>query len=146
MTFGNFIDLFLVIDNYSLVALNNTIEYYLHELEDTFIPNDLYSIESTWGGRSGQFGVAWSSKMSANSNEVYGELYYDSSKLSITANINGDHYSGDISALPEILNSGVGYNFGNFEGLERPYWDNFLNFVYTTFEEKYAEEFNKLVT
>ena len=36
--------------------------------------------------------------------------------------------------MAEIINSGVGYNFGQMEGKARPFWDDFIQWVNTNLD------------
>lgn len=123
------------------IALDNTMEILLNKLKD-YIYDDVYMKESPsenpwWHdksniyglNRTGEFMESWEKTKAIFLNG--GSFCEISQVLSSMRKIvlNGKTAHEDGENLANIIESGEGYNFGQMEGVARPYWKDFTMYV-----------------
>ena len=134
-------ELHTAIDMVVQQALDLTTEELLDKLEE-YIQTEVYDIHSLWesaGLRTGQFKDSWE-----RSNAVIVTRCIVSSQIfqnvSVMQQSNVPQIHIDRDDLAQIINSGVGYNFGTMEGIARHYWDTFIDWVNMNVERIFAEK------
>lgn len=131
MQINSFVELETIIESLLAQALDLTTEELLNKLED-FIQQDVYDVPSKWDNiydlRTGEFKKSWdrTNAKKIAKNVVESEIFQNVSVMSVI-DIPPIHIDRD--NLAEIINSGTGYNFGQMEGKERPFWDDFIQWV-----------------
>lgn len=141
MQINNFMELHTAIDMVVQQALDLTTEELLDKLEE-YIQTEVYDIHSLWesaGLRTGQFKDSWerSNAVIVTRGIVSSQIFQNVSVMK-QSNVPPIHIDRD--DLAQIINSGVGYNFGTMEGTARPYWDKFLDWVNMNVERIFAEK------
>lgn len=140
-TFKNPIELEAYLSSLMSVALNNTMEKLLNKLEEIIQEKVYDSYEGNWdldGWRTGQFKESWEKTIPIiKGNLVESELFQNISNMIIYESA-PVYIHTDRDNLAEIIESGVGYNFGSAP--PRPFWNDFINWVemniYTIFEQE----------
>ena len=128
-------ELHTAIDMVVQQALDLTTEELLDKLEE-YIQTEVYDIHSLWesaGLRTGQFKDSWerSNAVIVTRGIVSSQIFQNVSVMQ-QSNVPPIHIDRD--DLAQIINSGVGYNFGTMEGTARPYWDKFIQWVNTNLD------------
>jgi hypothetical protein len=132
MELQNWVDLNAKLNFYVKKALDLTTEELLDILED-YIQKDVYDMHSKWeasGKRTGEFKKSWerTKAQQTATNIIESQIYQNISAMRIDS---AQMIHIDRDSLSQIINSGIGYRFGDFEGTARPFWDDFLNYVNT---------------
>ena len=127
-------------------ALDRTVDRLMAELE-RLIQVDVYDVPSAWDSvynlRTGQFKDSWeNTKAQIHDNIVEAEIFQN---VSVMQRIDEPPIHVDKEGLDEIINSGVGYNFGQMEGKARPFWNDFIQYCEREFENIFQEEFKKII-
>ena len=127
-------------------ALDRTVDRLMAELE-RLIQADVYDVPSAWDSvynlRTGQFKDSWeNTKAQIHDNIVEAEIFQN---VSVMQRIDEPPIHVDKEALAEIINSGVGYNFGQMEGKARPFWNDFIQYCEREFENIFQEELKKII-
>lgn len=127
-------------------ALDRTVDRLMAELE-RLIQVDVYDVPSVWDSvynlRTGQFKDSWeNTKAQIHDNIVEAEIFQN---VSVMQRIDEPPIHVDKEELAEIINSGVGYNFGQMEGKERPFWNDFIQYCEREFENIFQEELKKII-
>lgn len=130
MTARNDVELQNLIDSAVQKALDFTTVEVLQKLED-YIQTEVYDVHSEWedlGFRTGEFKESWdrSNAKVVAQGIIESEIFQNVSVMKTSLN---PPIHIDKDSLAQIINSGVGYNFGAFEGMARPFWDNFLTWL-----------------
>lgn len=131
MTISNQEELQQVINDLVSEALDLTTEELLNKLEE-FIQSDVYNVSSLWdsvyGLRTGEFGKSWdrTKAKKVTKNIIETEIFQNVSIMNVV-DVPPIHI--DKNNLAEIINSGTGYNFGQMEGVARPFWNDFMKWV-----------------
>ena len=139
------------------VALDRTMDRLLDKLEE-FIKNDVYEkYTPSFYDRTLDFQNSWEkTKATIKENMIESEIFQNVSKLSFNSD-KFQHGSGDTwvenwnnnpNELAHIINDGaIGHAFGfPPAGLgARPFWNNFVNFCETNFEEYFRQELSKII-
>ena len=124
-------------------ALDRTTDRLLDKLGE-FIQNDVYeSYSPTFYDRTFDFKNSWE-KTSAKlkGKIVEAEIFQN---VSAMQRIDEPPIHVDKEGLAEIINSGVGYNFGQMEGKARPFWNDFIQYCEREFENIFQEELKKII-
>lgn len=125
-------------------AMDMTMEILLSELK-RIIDNIVYGWESPatepWKpNRTGQFLDSWQKVKS----EVIGGMVVGEINQAIEVMqqffIGNTEVHGDRDNLAEIIEYGEGYNFGEAEGMERPYWETFRIYVIQNLSKIFASQ------
>ena len=127
-------------------ALDKTVDRLMTELE-RLIQVDVYDVPSAWDSvynlRTGQFKDSWeNTKAQIHDNIVEAEIFQN---VSVMQRIDEPPIHVDKEGLAEIINSGVGYNFGQMEGKARPFWNDFIQYCEREFENIFQEELKKII-
>ena len=127
-------------------ALDRTVDRLMAELE-RLIQVDVYDVPSVWDSvynlRTGQFKDSWeNTKAQIHDNIVEAEIFQN---VSVMQRIDEPPIHVDKEGLGEIINSGVGYNFGQMEGKARPFWNDFIQYCEREFENIFQEELKKII-
>ena len=127
-------------------ALDRTVDRLMAELE-RLIQVDVYDVPSVWDSvynlRTGQFKDSWeNTKAQIHDNIVEAEIFQN---VSVMQRIDEPPIHVDKEGLAEIINSGVGYNFGQMEGKARPFWNDFIQYCEREFENIFQEELKKII-
>jgi hypothetical protein len=127
-------------------ALDRTVDRLMTELE-RLIQVDVYDVPSAWDSvynlRTGQFKDSWeNTKAQIHDNIVEAEIFQN---VSVMQRIDEPPIHVDKEGLTEIINSGVGYNFGQMEGKARPFWNDFIQYCEREFENIFQEELKKII-
>ena len=112
-----------------------------------FIDSDVYSYPETWGGRTGDFGDSW------EYSEPITEFGYIESIISENlmkiqfdgAWSHGSNYSRmEEFNLAEIINNGLDSSNFNFPAIDsRPFWNNWMAWANTEFDNLFISESKK---
>ena len=124
-------------------ALDRTTDRLLDKLGE-FIQNDVYGAYSpTFYDRTFDFKNSWE-KTSAKlkGKIVEAEIFQN---VSVMQRIDEPPIHVDKEGLAEIINSGIGYNFGQMEGKARPFWNDFIQYCEREFENIFQEELKKII-
>lgn len=141
------------------LALDNTLDRLLIELQN-IIESTVYGWKSpnsrpwgadmvgdvglTSGHRTGQFYESWQANKSIIvGNMVVGEINQAIDVMQEMM-LGGVLVHEDADNLAGIINSGVGYNFGQAEGVSRDYWNQWMTFVVANLDGILMEECAKL--
>lgn len=127
-----------------VIALDKTMDRLLIELQN-IIEKTVYDWESPssipWSiNRTGQFLDSWQ----VVSSQIVGLMVQ--SEINQAIDVMKQFFIGDKEVhedrenLAEIINSGVGYNFGQAEGVERDFWNQFETYVETNLFRIFKEE------
>lgn len=138
-TFKNLIEFEVYLQMQSSIALNNTMEILLNKLEEIIQEKVYDSYNGYWasnGFRTNEFKESWEKTISIiKGNLIESELFQNISNMTI---YDEPPIHTDRDNLAEIIESGVGYNFGSAPA--RPFWNDFINWVemniYTIFEQE----------
>ena len=127
-------------------ALDRTVDRLMAEFE-RLIQADVYDVHSVWDSvynlRTGQFKDSWeNTKAQIHDNIVEAEIFQN---VSVMQRIDEPPIHVDKEALAEIINSGVGYNFGQMEGKARPFWNDFIQYCEREFENIFQEELKRII-
>ena len=127
-------------------ALDRTVDRLMAELE-RLIQVDVYDVPSAWDSvynlRTGQFKDSWeNTKAQIHDNIVEAEIFQN---VSVMQRIDEPPIHVDKERLAEIINSGIGYNFGQMEGRARPFWNDFIQYCEREFENIFQEELKKII-
>lgn len=141
---GNAIELQALFNAKLMVALDNTMERLLKELQN-LIQIEVYGWKSPsfnpWSvNRTGQFLDSWQTvKPVMLGSLIQGEIN-QAIEVMEQFMIGNDMVHEDRDNLAEILNTGDGYNFGMSDGIPKPYWDKFMDVVNNSLEIFFYEE------
>lgn len=127
-------------------ALDKTVDRLMDELE-RLIQTDVYDVPSRWDSvydlRTGQFKDSWeNTKAKISNNIVEAEIFQN---VSVMQRIDEPPIHVDKEKLAEIINSGMGYNFGHMQGTARPFWNDFIQYCEREFENIFQEELKKII-
>lgn len=134
-----------VVDNLVQKALDLTTEEVLQKLEN-FIETEVYKVHSTWGDmgfRTGEFKDSWkrSNATIVTRGIVESTIFQNVSVMQQSTN---PPIHIDRDSLAQIINSGIGYNFGSFNGIARPFWDEFLSWLNGNLTNLFYKNCNKV--
>lgn len=157
--FNNYIQFEAFVGARLSLALDNTLDRLLIELQN-IIESTVYGTISpsarpwgvdsdgtvglTSGNRTGQFYDSWqSSKSVVLGNLIEGEI---SQAMDVMQQfmVGGRMVHEDGSNLANIIESGLGYNFGQMEGIGREFWSEFTTFCLTNLENIFVQECAKV--
>ena len=138
------------------IALDNTMQILLDKLKD-FIYDDVYMIESPsenpWWydknniyglNRTGGFMESWEkTKATFLKDGSFCEISQVLSAMRLIV-LSGGVAHEDREELAEIIETGVGYNFGQMEGVARPFWKDFMIYVNGNIDSIFINECNKV--
>lgn len=127
-------------------ALDRTVDRLMAELEH-LIQVDVYDVPSVWDSvynlRTGQFKDSWeNTKAQIHDSIVEAEIFQN---VSAMQRVDEPPIHVDKEGLAEIINNGVGYNFGQMEGNIRPFWNDFIQYCEREFENIFQEELKKII-
>lgn len=141
---GNAIELQALFNAKLMVALDKTMERLLIELQN-LIQSEVYGWESSsfnpWSiNRTGQFLDSWQTvKPVMLGSLIQGEINQAIEKMEQFM-IGNEMVHEDRDNLAEILNTGDGYNFGMSNGIPKPYFDKWIQYVNENLETIFMEE------
>lgn len=135
-----------IINGKCQVALDKTMSRLLDELEG-LIQTDVYDVPSIWDSvydlRTGQFKDSWEkTKAQIHDNMVEAEIFQN---ISAMQRIDDPPIHVDGDKLAGIINSGIGYNFGQMEGRSRPFWNHFIQYCEREFGNIFQEELKNII-
>lgn len=144
MSINNFAELNSAIENAIQKALDLTTEELLDKLED-YIQTEVYDVSSMWEDgymlRTGEFKKSWErfNAKVITKGIIESQIFQN---VSIMERIDVPPIHIDRDNLAQIINSGIGYNFGAFEGIARPYWDKFIEWANMHLDEIFVNKCN----
>lgn len=147
--FNNWIQMQADIEAKMSVALDNTLERLLQELQ-LIVDRVVYGWQSPsirpwgWGkdggNRTHEFYDSWQrTKPQLMGNLIQGEIY-QAVELMTYAISGGGYVHQDREDLANIIETGQGYNFGQAEGVGREFWSEFEQFVMLNLERIWLQE------
>lgn len=141
------------------VALENTMQRLLDKLKE-FIEDDVYSYDYNddeeptghyWqraGARTGEFKESWEyENVTQIGNIVASRIFQNHSTMYWAENTfqHGSNQQLAEEVLAEIINDGkIGHAFGFPDIGDRPFWNDFLDWVDTNIDNIFTEECNKV--
>lgn len=147
--FNNWIQMQADIEAKMSIALDNTLERLLQELQ-LIVDRVVYGWQSPsmspwgWGedggNRTHEFYDSWQrTKPQLMGNLIQGEIY-QAVELMTYAISGGGYVHQDREDLANIIETGQGYNFGQAEGVPREFWSEFEQFVMLNLERIWLQE------